>query len=264
MSDSTPFQFACASDHEAMSQLAVAQIVAQLRTKPDSLLVLATGSTPHRAYQLLADQGRAEQGLCDQMRILKLDEWGGLAMDDPATCEAALRETLIHPLRMGPDRYRAWQSDPPDVNAECGRMARWLREHGPADLCVLGLGINGHLGFNEPNDHLHPHAHRTELSKESMRHSMLHQARTQPAFGLTLGMRDIMSSRNILLLVSGKSKRTQLRRLFQPEISPSFPASFLWLHPRVTVCCDEASQAPPFRVAKTLKYGRKKRCKKRP
>jgi galactosamine-6-phosphate isomerase len=241
MPDLTPFQIACATDHEAMSQLAVAQIVAQLRTKPDSLLVLATGSTPHRAYQFLADQGRAEQGLCDQMRILKLDEWGGLTMDDPATCEAALRATLIHPLRVDAERYCAWQSDPPDVDAECCRIARWLREHGPADLCVLGLGINGHLGFNEPNDHLRPHTHRAQLSKESMGHSMLRQARAQPAFGLTLGISDILASSKILLLVSGKSKHAQLCRLSQPEISPSFPASFLWLHPRVTVCCDEAA-----------------------
>ena len=77
MDDILPFKIIRTADHEAMSQAAVARITAQLRRKPDSLLILATGGTPERTYQLLADRGRAEPGLCDRLRIIKLDEWGG-------------------------------------------------------------------------------------------------------------------------------------------------------------------------------------------
>lgn len=241
MNDTPPFKIIRTADHEAMSQAAVARITAQLRRKPDSLLILATGGTPERTYHLLADQGRTEPGLCDRLRILKLDEWGGLSMDDPATCEVALRRTLVGPLGIGPDRFAGWQSSPADIEAECRRMRQWLAEHGPADLCVLGVGINGHLGFNEPGEHLQPGPHCAELSSESRQHPMLSQARGQPCYGVTLGLRDILQSHEILLLVSGAKKESQLRRLLKPEITPRFPASFLWLHEAVTVCCDEAS-----------------------
>lgn len=256
MNSSPPFQFARTADHEAMSEVAAARIAAQLRRKPDSLLILATGDTPERAYQLLAENGRAEPGLCDRLRILKLDEWGGLSMDDPATCEVALRRALVSPLGIGPDRFAGWQSEPPDIQHECDRMTQWLEKHGPADMCVLGLGLNGHLGFNEPGECVMPGPHRAELSSESMQHSMLCQARGQPGYGLTLGLRDILQSRKILLLVSGARKEPQLRRLLQPIITPHFPASFLWLHAAVTVCCDAAalpaSPADSFRPSADL------------
>lgn len=241
MNPSSSFDLIRAADHEAMSQAAVARMVAQSQRKPDSLFILATGGTPERTYQLLAERGRAAPGLCDRLRILKLDEWGGLSMDDPATCEVALRRTLVGPLGISPDRFAGWQSTPSDIAAECDRIREWLAEHGPADLCVLGLGLNGHLGFNEPGEHMHPGPHRAELSRESKEHAMLHQARGQPGYGLTLGLRDILQSREILLLVSGARKEAQLRRLLKPEITPRFPASFLWLHTAVTVCCDEAA-----------------------
>jgi galactosamine-6-phosphate isomerase len=234
-----PFHFIRAADHEAMSLAAAEFLAEQLRRKPESLLILATGATPERAYQLLAERGQAETGLCDRFQILKLDEWGGLSMDDPATCETALRRSLADPLGMTPDRFAGWQSTPADIEAECTRMGRWLDEHGPADVCVLGLGLNGHLGFNEPGTVSQPGPHRAELSAESRQHSMFLQARREPGYGLTLGLRDILQSRQVLLLVSGAHKKSQLRRLFDPVITPRYPASFLWLHSRVTICCDE-------------------------
>jgi len=240
-----PFQIHRANDYEALSAAAAAHIAAQLRRKPDSLLVLATGASPERTYALLAEQGRADRSLCGRMRILKLDEWGGLAIDDPATCETALRRALVDPLGISADRFMGWQSDPADTTAECGRIRRLLAGEGPADLCILGLGLNGHLGFNEPADFFQPMPHRAELSPESMTHSMLARARRQPRFGLTLGIRDILLSREVLLLVSGARKQAQLQRLLRPEVSPQFPASCLWLHPALTIYCDAAAWPGP-------------------
>jgi galactosamine-6-phosphate isomerase len=238
---SGPFNIVRAADHEAMSQAAAERLVAQLRRKPDSLLVLATGASPDRTYQLLAEHGRAEPALCRQLRIHKLDEWGGLAMDDPATCQVALQRALVQPLGITPDRFFGFESAPANPKAECQRVQDWLAAHGPADVCVLGLGLNGHLGFNEPAGCLTPGPHAAELSRESREHSMIQQARTQPGYGLTLGIRDILQSREILLLVSGARKQAQLARLLRPEITPEFPASFLWLHSAVTICCDAAA-----------------------
>ncbi len=118
-------------------------------------------------------------------------------------------------------------------------MRRVVAAEGPIDLCVLGLGVNGHLALNEPAASLLPTAHVARLSQASLRHPMLANSPKLPAYGLTLGMADILVSRDILLLVSGVNKREPLKRLLRREITTEFPASFLWLHPNWTLLCDQ-------------------------
>jgi galactosamine-6-phosphate isomerase len=220
--------------HEGMSRCAADLILWEIRRNLSFLLCVATGSTPALAYDLVAQAAPS----CPELRLLKLDEWGGLAMDDPATCEVYLRKRLVTPLGISEDRYIAWNTRPYDPQAECARIARFLGEHGPVDLCVLGLGANGHLGFNEPADVLRPGPHVARLSSASLEHPMLDEAQGQASFGLTLGMADILQSRRTLLLVSGRHKAAQLRRLIEGGITTQFPASFLHLHSNLTILCD--------------------------
>lgn len=229
-------------DDEAASRYAADWLMARIRRQPSTLLCLAAGSTPMRTYALLAEQGAIQPQLFARVRLLKLDEWGGLAMNDPATCEQHLRAALVDPLRLA-DRYAAFESQPQEPVAECARIATWLDENGPIDTCVLGLGVNGHLGFNEPAKYLQPHAHVAVLSTESLAHGSLEGAKKRPAFGLTLGMADILQSRHILLLVTGPEKRAPLERLLSGRITTDFPASLLQLHGDVTLLCD--SKAHP-------------------
>jgi galactosamine-6-phosphate isomerase len=233
------------SDHEAMSRAAAQWLVGRLRERPTSLLCLAAGSTPTQTYELLVEQTKHTPSLTARCRLLKLDEWGGVPMDDAATCERQLRTVLVDPLQAA-DRYVGFESDPADRDAETWRIAQWLQANGPVDVAVLGLGINGHIGFNEPAEALRPHAHVAALSPESMRHEMLTQSDRRPTFGLTLGMADLLQSREVLMLVSGAAKREPLRRLLSGAISTAFPASLLAIHPRVTLMCDElAERSPP-------------------
>ena len=172
------------------------------------------------------------------MRLLKLDEWGGLAMDDPGSCEMQLRNQLIRPLGLPDGRYFGFRSDSPNPEKECKKVRDRLAAEGPIDLCVLGLGMNGHLGMNEPAASLQPLAHIAKLTKSSLRHPMLANSPKSPKYGLTLGMAEILASREILLLVSGAKKRRPLQRLWKREITTEFPASFLWLHRNWTLLCD--------------------------
>jgi glucosamine-6-phosphate isomerase len=227
-------------DHEAMSRQAAEWLVDRIRKQPDVLLCLATGATPMRTYELLAVRGRTEPQLFSRMRVIKLDEWGGLAMSDPASCERHLRDSLIDPLRLH-DRYIAFNSEAADGDAECKRIADWLAENGPIDIAVLGLGVNGHIGFNEPADFLQPHAHVASLAATSMQHSMLAQSKNRPTHGLTLGMADLLQSREVLLLVSGEGKRAAMGRLLEGRVTTDFPATFLALHPNACVMCDRAA-----------------------
>ena len=231
-------------DHESLSRHAADWLAARLRARPDALLCLASGGTPTRTYELLASQPQRLR----RARFLKLDEWGGLAMNDPATCESYFRRLLLAPLGRA-HRLHGLRSRPADPETECREVRAWLAVNGPIDVCILGLGVNGHLGFNEPAAALQPFAHVAKLSAASLNHGMLSNARNRPSYGLTLGMADLLASREILLLVSGRHKRAVLRRLLAGTVTPRLPASFLWLHPRVTLLCDEAALGSSVAVA---------------
>lgn len=227
-------------NHEAVSRRAADWLFQRLLENPSSLLCLASGATPTRTYELLSQRGAAEREAFADVRLLKLDEWGGLPRQSAATCESHVRSALVEPLGLS-DRFVGFDSDPADPAAECVRIARWLDQQGPIDVCVLGLGVNGHLGFNEPAEQLQPHAHVAQLSKDSLAHAMIQSLAKPPTFGLTLGMADLLQSRFVLLLVTGANKRVPLERLLAGHITTLFPASFLHLHPRVHVMCDVAA-----------------------
>jgi galactosamine-6-phosphate isomerase len=247
------------ADHEEMSRAAARWLGAALRPRPDILLCLASGATPMRAYQIFARTLARRLGAFRRFRIIKLDEWGGLAMNDPASCERHLQEAVVRPLRLG-RRYVGFRSDAPKPEAECTRIRRWLSRNGPIDACVLGLGVNGHLAFNEPARWLKPHAHVATLSPESLRHETLTRGLRRPGYGLTLGMADLSQARRILLLVSGASKAGPLRQLLRGIITPRFPASLLWLHPDVTLLCDQAAAAGLLPARRPERGGTRRRA----
>jgi len=219
--------------YEAMSRMAASVVTREIEKRRDLLLCAATGNSPGGLYAQLAGQGAKDPAFCGELRVIKLDEWGGLPENHPATCEHYLRTRLVDPLRIAPERYLSFQSNPPDPVAECARIAAALGAGGPVDLCILGLGRNGHLGFNEPAARLEPHCHVARLSETSLGHSMVGALGDKPAFGLTLGMRDILLARRIILLVWGADKSEPLRALLAGKITTQLPASLLWLHRRV-------------------------------
>jgi len=228
-------------DHETLSATAAELIRKALARKPDLLLCAAGGSTPLRTYELLAKDPLRQRETFQQLRLVKLDEWGGIAMDDPGTCEKQIRSFLLRPLRVAEDRYFGFDSNPADPEAECDRIRRRLSTEGPIDFCVLGLGMNGHLAMNEPAPGLKPAAHVARLTAVTLAHPMLAQSKSPPTYGLSLGMAEILSSREILLLVSGANKREPLRKFLRREITTEFPASFLWLHSNWRMLCDADS-----------------------
>ena len=214
---------------------AAAEIADAVRHRPDLLLCAPTGASPTLTYAWLATLAAAEPGLFHRMRVIALDEWGGLEVGNPATCAFYLQQHLITPLGIAPDRLLLWSSQPRDPAAECSRVAGWLKQHGPIDICLLGLGLNGHLGLNEPAETHTPGPHVARLAPGSLQHAMLRASSAVPSYGLTLGLGDLLRSRQIRVLVSGESKRAVLARLRQPVVSEQFPASYLWLHPDVCV-----------------------------
>lgn len=228
-------------DYTAMSARAADFIVAELKQRPDLLLCASAGGTPTGPYEQLAVRHAHQPQLFKKMRVVQIDEWVGPAPSHPATCRYDLQTKLLDPLRIKGSRFKGYKSDAADPHREPKSMSQWLAKNGPIDICILGLGLNGHIAMNEPGNELVPHAHVSKLTAQSQKHSMLATLKSKPRLGLTLGMADILSSRKILLLVSGPAKTAILKRTLKLQVATHLPASFLHLHADVTVLCDRAA-----------------------
>jgi len=226
-------------DYDSMSVQAASLIMSAIGHRKDLLLCAATGGSTIGLYNELVDKSETDGKLFDHLRVIKLDEWGGVPENDPVSCEYYLRTRLLAPLTIPDGRYISFASDPADPIGECKRIQLELDQQGPIDVCVLGLGKNGHIGFNEPNSFLKPYCHVAELSNESTQHNMVRAMKAAPQFGLTLGVQNIMSARKILLLVSGENKASVTEKLLQEKIDTNLPASLLWLHNNVECLIDE-------------------------
>lgn len=225
-------------DAEGIARRAGEIIAAAAMHRPDTILCAATGSSPTHTYAQLVERARERPGLFDKLRVLQLDEWVGLTKDDPGSCQTYLRRHLITPLGIDESRYVAFSSCAPEPAAECGRVADWLDAHGPIDLCVLGLGLNGHIALNEPQDELQLHPHVARLTEQTREHPMIAHAQDRVRSGMTVGVGDILRSRQVLLLVSGAVKKSALQRLLKPTVSTHYPSSLMHLHPNALCLCD--------------------------
>ena len=227
------------SGYDEMSRLAAASVLADLKHNAELLLCATTGQSPLGLYKNLGLEYEKDADTFGKLRILMLDEWYGLGPDHPNAGYAYTLNHVIQPLSISKERFTYFESNAPDPDKECKRMDAFLEEQGPIDLCILGLGKNGHLGFNEPAESLSPHSHVARLSEMTKKHDMISGVDVQLEFGLTLGMADILQSKKIILLLTGALKRKVIEQLLTKEISTLLPASLLWLHPNVLCYLDQ-------------------------
>jgi len=220
-------------DYKAMSAACAESILNDLDTKPTSVMALATGNSPLGVYSQLSLKHQEKPQLFNRLRVIKLDEWGGIPLETANICESFLQEKCIKPLNISPDRYFSFGNHADTPEMECERVRAWLKANGPIDSCVLGIGKNGHLGFNEPGDTLLPHCHVAQLAKTSQQHSMVESLSKQLTYGITLGMADILQSKKIILLLTGEGKVDIIQKFMTQKITTQLPASLLWLHPNV-------------------------------
>ncbi|MCB0632686.1 MAG: galactosamine-6-phosphate isomerase [Saprospiraceae bacterium] len=218
------------ASYDAMSAAAADLVMTDIRQRPDLLLCAATGNSPTGLYRQLGQEYTTAPEHFSQLRIFKLDEWAGLPADAPGSCEHYLKEHLLRPLAISNDRYFGFDNTAQDLDRECERTQDLLGRYGPIDICILGLGTNGHLGLNEPNEVLQAHCHVARLHTTTLQHGMVADLHEKPTQGLTIGMEDILASRHIIMLVTGAGKETAKKMLLSGEITNRFPATYLWKH----------------------------------
>lgn len=219
--------------YDAMSSASAEIVMQALKRKPDLMLCAATGNSPTGLYRELANNYQSNPSSFDQLRIFKLDEWGDMEATVPASCEYYLQEHVIKPLQISSDRYMAFANNPPSPKEECARVQKILNRQGPIDICVLGLGANGHMGLNEPNEQLQPHCHVAQLAELTLSHGMIAEVKPKPSYGMTIGIEDILASKHILMLVVGSAKKKATEMLLSGEVTNQFPATHLQRHSNV-------------------------------
>ncbi len=232
-----------AKDYNDMSRKAANIISAQIILKPDCVLGLATGSTPIGTYQQLIERYREGDLDFSQVRTANLDEYRGLTRDNDQSYYYFMYHNLFKEVNIDMANTNIPDGTNPDSAAEAARYDQVIRDLGGVDLQLLGMGHNGHIGFNEPSDAFDKGTHCVDLQPSTIEANKRFFASIDdvPKQAYTMGIQTIMSARKILLLVSGAEKAEILHKALCGPITPHVPASVLQLHNDVTVVADEAA-----------------------
>ena len=230
-------------DYNAMSRRAAAVIAAQIVSKPDCVLGLATGSSPVGAYQQLVKWYEQGDLSFAEVRSVNLDEYYGLSPDHDQSYRYFMQSNLFDHVDIAPENTNVPDGLAKDPTAECLRYERKAAELGYADLQLLGLGRNGHIGFNEPCDCFPVATHLVDLTESTIEANarFFASADDVPKQALTMGVGTIMKARKILIVASGADKADAVWKAFAGPITPEVPASILQLHPDVTLVAHEAA-----------------------
>lgn len=221
----------------AFASAAADWVCEHLLEKPASALALPTGNTPLGLYSELIDRSRAGIVGLDAVKIFNLDEYCGLAQSDPHSYAAFLQRQLIVPAGIAGAQVRLLQGDAADIEAECRAYDAAVSACGGVDLCVLGLGVNGHVAFNEPGSAWDLRTHVVHLSHVT-RAAHERQASVPwniPAWGITMGIKTLLEARHILLLIAGTHKETARAALYAGVADVDWPATSLLAHPSLTI-----------------------------
>ena len=232
-----------AKDYEDMSRKAANIISAQVILKPDCVLGLATGSTPIGAYKQLA--AWYEKGDVDfaEVSTYNLDEYRGLSHDDPQSYHYFMRENFFDHINIDLNNTHVPDGSNPDAAAACSEYDKIVAAAGYPDLQLLGIGNNGHIGFNEPSDHFEDETHCVDLTETTIQANKRFFASEEdvPRQAYTMGIGTIMRCRKLIVLVSGKDKAAILKQVIQGPVTPEVPGSILQFHPDCTIIADEAA-----------------------
>ncbi len=226
-------------NYEAMSRQAANFISAQITLKPDTVLGLATGSTPIGTYKQLIEKTKAGDLDFAKVRTVNLDEYCGLDGSHEQSYRYFMNSNLFNHINIDLANTNVPNGLAADLQSECERYDKLIESFGGIDLQLLGIGHNGHIGFNEPSDAFVKETNVVDLRQSTIdaNSRFFASADEVPKKAITMGMKSIMAARRILLVVSGEDKRDILDRALNGPVTPQVPASVLQLHTDVTVIC---------------------------
>lgn len=229
--------------YEAISSRAASILKAQLVLKTNSVLGLATGTSPIGTYDKLVEDYRSGEISFKDVRTVNLDEYVGLEDTDPNSYHYFMDAHLFSKIDIEKENTHVLSGTASDPEKECRSYERMIRSIGGIDMQLLGLGRNGHIGFNEPDEAFTVDTHIVDLTENTIEANarLFNDISEVPKQALSMGIGTIMRAKRILLIAYGESKADALAKVIAGPVTPHVPGSILQLHPDVTIVCDEAA-----------------------
>lgn len=230
-------------DYQAVSRKAAMMTAGQVNLKSNSVLGLATGSTPIGMYQELIKMYQNSDVDFSAVRTFNLDEYYKLAPDNSQSYHYFMYENLFKHININPENISILDGMTSDVEKECCQYEEAIRDCGGIDLQILGIGVNGHIGFNEPDTALNVSTALVDLTDDTIKANSRFFASPElvPEKALSVGMGVILKARRIILLASGENKAEAIRDTVNGLVSTQIPSSFLQIHPDATIIIDRAA-----------------------
>ncbi len=223
--------------YEELSARTADILAAQVILKPDCVLGLATGSSPIGAYEELVRRYEAGELDFSRVRTVNLDEYCGLDGENDQSYRYFMNHHLFSKVNISMENTHVPSGKAADMTAECRRYDALLEAHGATDIQLLGIGHDGHIGFNEPDDCFPVGTHVVELEEGTVQANarFFDSIDDVPRQAITMGIRGIMTAKKVVLIASGEEKAAIIEKALYGPVTPSVPASILQLHPDVTV-----------------------------
>lgn len=229
-------------DTQALAEASADWLAEWLRQKPDALLCIAAGHTQREMLAIISALAMSGKLDFSRVHVVGLDEWVGLGPEDEGSRQHMLSTEFLQPVGLRPDQVTLFNAKADDLDAECERMDSFLDLEGPIDLLVLGVGLNGHVGFNEPGAQLHQRSHYLELDPVSTVIGQKYfQKPRELKHGITLGLHDLTQARKILIQVTGEAKAMVVRSSMAQPHQPGFPVSHFWPLQATSLFMDRAA-----------------------
>ena len=226
-------------NHDEMSRAAADLIADYVRKEPAALLCLPSGDTPTQIFEFLKQdvvEGKVHFNDCS---FVGLDEWAGMSESDESSCRHYMDQNLFKPLAVEPNRVHFFNGASPDLDQECRRINEFIRDRGPIDLMMVGLGLNGHVGLNEPGVNFEWYSHISNLDEKTKSTAQKYfKEETYLTCGITLGPRHLLESKVAVLIASGAKKAEIVAQALEGKIDNEVPASIIQRHPNAYVFLD--------------------------
>ena len=229
-------------DYDELSAHVASEIIALVNNKPEAVLCFASGDTPRLSCQLLAARAIKEKTDFSKCTFIGLDEWVGIPPENEGSCRFFFESLLLKPLNFASSQIHLFDALSTNPLQECRKMDELILAKGGIDLMIVGVGMNGHIGFNEPGVSFSNYSHVIDLDETTI--SVGQKYFKGPVVlmqGITLGLKHLVESKKVFLIANGSKKAEVIKKTIESEISNDFPATIIRNHPQGVVMVDEAA-----------------------
>jgi glucosamine-6-phosphate isomerase len=225
-------------DADELSENVADYIIDLLKNKPTATLVLTSGDTPKRAYQIIAEKASVE--LFEKAMIIGLDEWVGIGPENEGSCQYIVEENLLKTLGISPSNYTFFDALNENLESECKRVNDLIKSRGGLDFIIVGIGLNGHIGLNEPGYSFDHYCHVTDIAQMTIDVGQKYfKTETPLTKGITIGLKHLLEAKSAMIMASGTKKANIIRETVTAEVSTEIPSTVFQLHTNGHIWLDE-------------------------